>query len=71
MNKVVSRETDHEVAVILDSRERDDEGGDVDGMLSLFAGPEFNEDEQGNGDLLSNIAQRLVSAEDTGRPITD
>ena len=36
-----SRETDHEVADLLDSGERDHEGGDVDDTLSLFAGPEF------------------------------
>ena len=31
----------------------------------------FNKDEQGNEDLLSDIAQNLASAEDTGPPITD
>ena len=68
-----SRETDHEVVdkYLLDSGESHQQGGDVDDTLSLFGGLEFNEDEQDNEDLLSDIAQSLVSAEDTGPPITD
>ncbi|CAB4021804.1 Hypothetical predicted protein [Paramuricea clavata] len=66
-----SQETDHEVVELFDSGENSQRGRDVDDTLSLFGGPEFNEDEQDNENLLSDIAQSLVSSEDTGPPITE
>ncbi|CAB3994449.1 Hypothetical predicted protein, partial [Paramuricea clavata] len=66
-----SQETDHEVVELFDSGENSQRGRDVDDTLSLFGGPEFNEDEQDNENLLSDIAQSLVSSEDTGPPIND
>ena len=66
-----SQETDHEVVELFDSGENSQRGRVVDDTLSLFGGPEFNEDEQDNENLLSDIAQSLVSSEDTGLPITD
>ena len=66
-----NRESDHEVVDLLDSGESNQQGRDVDDTLSIAGGPDFIEDEQDNEDLLSDIAQSLVSAEDTGPPITD
>ena len=66
-----SQETDHEVVELFDSGENSQRGRVVDDTLSLFGGPEFNEDKQDNENLLSDIAQSLVSSEDTGPPITD
>ena len=66
-----SQETDHEVVELFDSGENSQRGRDVDDTLSLFGGPEFNEDEQDNENLLSDIAQSLLSSEDIGPPITD
>ncbi|CAB4001403.1 Hypothetical predicted protein [Paramuricea clavata] len=48
---------------IIYSGENSQQNRDVDDTLSLFGGPEFNEDEQDN--------ENLVSSEDTGPPITD
>ncbi len=71
-----NRKIDHEVAELLESEEKSPRGDKVDDTLSLFfwgggGGADFSEDEQDSEQFLSDTAQSLVSAEDTGLPITD